>query len=344
MFHNWLDNWDERQARNGEAGKHLADFSLGAQLAFPGARGINAIEDFCAIADQAVRNPHFFEQPDQGDPGIVYDDGWVRFPSSITTDIDVNNKVTAKVTDGSSLDRVLVVFHHWNAGARQRQLAWFFSRCGITVVEMALPYHLERRRPGSAHADYMISPNLGRTIQSMRQGVLDGRRLIAWLKSEGYREISVLGLSLGSMIAGLVAAHEPNVSKASLFLAAGNLADMVWTGRATRAIRESLEPSIDLPGLRRAWSPLNLENYGDRLARPELDLQIVLAERDKVILPDISDSFVHSLFDAGAVPEILKLNCGHYSLTLPPYIFRAGWGLKRFLMAGDLGKVALETR
>lgn len=344
MFHKWLDNWDESQALHGEAGKHLADFKLDAQLGFPGTRDIDSIDEFCAIADQAVRNPRFFDQTDQGEPGFTYDEGWLRFPSSIDTDIEVNNTVTAKVTEGRSLDRVLVVFHHWNASSRQRQLAWFLSRCGVTVVEMALPFHLERSRPGAEHADYMLSPNLGRTIQSVRQGVLDARKLIGWLKREGYREISVLGLSLGSMIAGLVAAHDPIVSKASLFLAAGDLADMVWTGRATRAIRHSLEPSIDLPGLRRAWSPLNLENYAGRLARPTLDLQIVLAERDTVILPEISSSFVQSLNDAGATPEVLKLNCGHYSLALPPYILWAGWGLKRFLMARDQGKVALETR
>jgi pimeloyl-ACP methyl ester carboxylesterase len=91
---------------------------------------------------------------------------------------------------------------------RNRQIANFFSLRGITVVEIAMPYHFERSRPGSVHADYMLSPNLGRTIQSVRQAVLDGRKLIRWLKSEGYREISVLGMSLGSWVAGMVAAHD----------------------------------------------------------------------------------------------------------------------------------------
>jgi hypothetical protein len=34
---------------------------------------------------------------------------------------------------------------------------------------------------------------------------------------------------------------------------------------------------------------------------------------------------------AGAKPNILELNCGHYSLALPPYILLAGLSLKRFL-------------
>ena len=170
-----------------------------------------------------------------------------------------------------------------------------------------------------------------RTIQSVRQAVWDGRKLIRWLKSEGYREISVLGMSLGSWVAGMVAAHDSAVSKASLFLTAGSLADMVWTGRATRLIRESLEPEIELTDLRRAWGPLNLENYVHSLARPDLDLHVALAKRDKVVLPELSERFMQRLKDAGARPNILELNCGHYSLAMPPYILLAGLSLKRFL-------------
>jgi hypothetical protein len=106
---------------------------------------------------------------------------------------------------------------------------------------------------------------------------------------------------------------------------------MVWTGRATRLIRDSLEPEIELSDLRRAWGPLNMENYAHRLARPDLDLHVVLAKRDKVVLPELSERFMHRLKDAGAKPNILKLNCGHYSLAMPPYFLLAGLSLKRFL-------------
>ena len=256
MFHNWLDRWDERRAKRGEEGKKATVFALDAERAFSGAAKIGSIEEFCLLADQAVADQTFFDEPTRSDQGFKRRDGWLKFPSDTLTDIDENNVVWARITESGSLDRAMVVFHHWNASARNNQLARFFSKRGITVVEIAMPYHLERSRPGSTHADYMLSANLGRTIQSIRQGVWDGRKLIRWLKSEGYREISVLGMSLGSWVAGLIAAHDATVSKASLFLAAGSLADMVWTGRATRSIRESLEPDIELTDLRRAWRHL----------------------------------------------------------------------------------------
>lgn len=334
MYHSWLDHWDERRARRGEEGKKPTDFVLHAERAFPGAKKITSIEEFCALADQAVADPAFFDEPSVSDQGFERLDGWLKFPSDISTDIEQNNVVSAKITESGSFDQAMVIFHHWNASARNRQIANFFSQRGITVVEIAMPYHFERSRPGSVHADYMLSPNLGRTIQSVRQAVLDGRKLIRWLKSEGYREISVLGMSLGSWVAAIVAAHDLAVSKASLFLTAGSLADMVWTGRATRSIRASLEPEIELTDLRRAWGPLNLENYAHSLARPDLDLQVVLAKRDKVVLPELSERFMQRLKDAGARPNILELNCGHYSLAMPPYILLAGLSLKRLLRRG----------
>nr|WP_201009210.1 dienelactone hydrolase-related enzyme [Rhizobium rhizogenes]QCL09376.1 alpha/beta hydrolase family protein [Rhizobium rhizogenes]QCL09545.1 alpha/beta hydrolase family protein [Rhizobium rhizogenes] len=333
MYHSWLDRWDERRARRGEEGKKSTYFVLDAERAFPGAKKTAGLEEFCVLADQAVADPAFFDEPSGSDQGVQRQDGWLKFPSGMSTDVEENNVVWAKITESGSFDQALVIFHHWNASARNRQIANFFSKRGITVVEIAMPYHFERSRPGAVHADYMLSPNLGRTIQSVRQAVWDGRKLIRWLISEGYREISVLGMSLGSWVAGLIAAHDASVSKASLFLTAGSLADMVWTGRATRSIRESLEPEIKLTDLRRAWAPLNLENYAQNLARPDLALHVVLAKRDKVVLPELSDRFIQRLEAAGTRPNILELNCGHYSLGMPPYILLAGLSLKRFLSA-----------
>ncbi len=195
-----------------------------------------------------------------------------------------------------------------------------------------MPYHFERSRRGSVHADYMLSANVGRTVEAVRQAVYDGRKLIRWLRSEGYREISVLGMSLGSWVAGLIAAHDTTIAKASLFLTGGSFADFVWTGRATRSIRQSLEPEIDLTDLRRAWAPLNLENYARRLARPDLDLQVILAKRDNVVLPELSERLIQSLRDAGGKPQVLKLNCGHYSLGKLPYVILAGLSARRFLL------------
>ena len=78
-----------------------------------------------------------------------------------------------------------------------------------------------------------------------------------------------------------------------------------------------------------------MENYAHNLARSDLELQVVLATRDTVVLPELSRRLIEKLKDAGAKPYILELNCGHYSLAMPPYILLAGLSLKRFLSGAD---------
>lgn len=336
LYHAWLDRWDERRAQRGEEGKSPANFALDSQLAFPTTAPAANIEEFCTLSEQASADPTFYEAPPSELKDVERVGQFIRFRSDIRTNTEANNVVWAKLTESGSFERVLVVFHHWNASSNQEQLANFFSKRGISVVEISMPYHFQRSRPGSTHADYMLSSNLGRTIQSVRQAVWDGRKLIQWLKTEGYGEISVLGMSLGSWVAGLLAAHDDFVAKASLFLAADSLADMVWAGRATRAIGQSLAGNIEVADLRRAWAPINLQNYVCGLSRPNLDLQLVLAKRDSVVLPDISQRFEQNLKEIGATPDVLELNCGHYSLALPPHIIFAGIRLHRFLIGVNL--------
>lgn len=331
MYHDWLDRWDEQRAARGDAVKVTSDMALNSKTPFPQANEATSIEDLGDLADLANADPTFFDLPHEDDPTFNRTEQWLKFPSSLSTATEANNTVWSKITEGRARGRALIVFHHWNATKRNQTLAGFFAKQGITVIEIALPYHLERSRHGASHASDMLSPDVGRTLHSVRQAVLDGRKLIKWLKAEGYDDIAVLGMSLGSWVAGLVAAHDTAVSKAALFLTAGSLADMVWTGRATRHIRASLAPKIDVVDLRRAWGPISLENHITKLTRPNLAIQIVLGNRDTVVWPELSRQFIDALTAAGASPNVLKLNCGHYSLALPPYIIRAGLSVRKLL-------------
>lgn len=331
MLHRWLDGRDEKRAQRGEAHKEAVPFALGSKLAFPRAGDVQSIDAFAQLAASAAADPSWFDLPAWEELGVSVDGQSLTFASPIQTDIEVNNTVHARIEDSGRKERAVIVFHHWNASSRMRPLAKLLAAQGMTVLEIAMPYHFERMRPGSAGADYMLGPNLGRTLQSIRQAVLDGRKLVRWLKAEGYGEISVVGMSLGSWIAGLVAAHDREIAKASLLLTAGSLAQMVWTGRATRLIRQSMEGEITLGELERAWSPVDLESHLDLLARPDLDLQVILAQRDTVVLPALSEKLVEELTRRGARPDTVRLNCGHYTLSYPPFIFYAGWRLVRFL-------------
>ncbi|TIO74326.1 MAG: dienelactone hydrolase-related enzyme, partial [Mesorhizobium sp.] len=109
MLHSWLDQWDERRARRGEEGKKASDFVLDAERAFPGAKKAASIEEFCVLADSALADPAFFDEPSGSAQGFEREEGWFRFPSGISTDIEANNVVWAKITESGSLDRAMVV-------------------------------------------------------------------------------------------------------------------------------------------------------------------------------------------------------------------------------------------
>ena len=323
MYYKWLDQKDERRAQRGEEAKKPTEFRTDAHLAFPTASKDTGLDEFCDLAQKATKDPNYFALPECDDAGFVREGDFLIFPSAVNTEVEENDQVWARVTKSGGKDKALIVFHHWNAAKWQNKIAKLFSRRGVTVVELAMPYHFQRTRPGSEYADYLLSANLGRTLQSVRQGVLDGRRLVHWLKQEGYDEITVLGMSLGSWIGGLLSAHDDSVNKTSLFLTAGSVADLVWDGRATRSIRQSFDGHIDLETLRKAWAPINIENYVHQFARRKLDLDIVLGKRDTVVLPAVSARFIDRLNEANAKFELAEYNCGHYSLGLPQYIARA---------------------
>lgn len=330
-YSKWLDRWDEERASLGDRDKAPSPFLLQPELAFDGSVASSTLDAFCSLARLASVDPQYFrEDADASQCWSVAPES-VQFPSAIVTDVTNNNIVRASITPGRGLKRAVVLFHHWNARSRQTSLAKLLAWAGITVVEIEMPYHFSRHREGSRYADYMLSPNLGRTMQSVRQAVLDGRRLVRFLKGCGYENIAVLGMSLGSWIAGLVAAHDPAVSKAALLLTGGDLAEMVWTGRATQHIRTSLEPNIHLSDLRRAWLPFSLEQYSPQLARAGLEIQVILARRDKVVRPEVSERFVERMTAAGSTLVVSQLNCGHYSLGLPPHNLEVAWKLIRFL-------------
>ncbi len=335
MFSSLVDAWDERRARRGEKSKLGETFKIGSDLAFPQARSGLSLQEFCSRAEDAVADPRYYSAPEGYSPTFALDSGCLRFQSAVETDVPANNTASAIITERGASKRALVIFHHWNASSRQNFLATNFARLGFTVVEMSMPYHFTRSRPGASHADYMLSANIGRTLQSMRQAVLDGRTVVRWLSDQGFEEISVLGMSLGSWAAGLVAAHDDAVTKASLFLTADSLADMVWTGRATQAIHKGLETSLDIATLRRAWGPADLGCFTQGLARSSLGLQVVLARRDVVVLPELTRRLVARLRAAGADPAVKELACGHYSLALPPFGVLAGLSLKQFLGSGS---------
>jgi dienelactone hydrolase len=277
---------------------------------------------------------------------LAPDGDLLTFPSAFTTPHEANNTVrcryfparTPRTTDadasrdltrGPSRAAVLVM-PQWNSGAGGhvglcKLLAWN----GMSALRLSLPYHDQRMPPELHRADYIVSANVMRTLQVCRQAVLDARRGIAWLKSQGYDRIGILGSSLGSCLALLTAAHEPLIEVEALNHISPHFADVVWRGLSTRHVREGMDGHIELDLLRALWRPISPRGYLERLRNRKTLL--VYARYDLTFPVDLSEDLVRAFRDLGIPHEVAVLRCGHYSTGKAPFKFVDGWILTRFL-------------
>ena len=265
--------------------------------------------------------------------------GTLRFPSALTTPHPENNTVEARWFPSSDQPavgapgprgRAVLVLPQWNSDPEGHiGLSRLLARFGVSALRMSLPYHDARMPAELTRADYIVSSNVGRTIQACRQAVLDARRAIDWLAQEGYERIGILGSSLGSCLAMLTTAHEPRIRASALNHVSPWFADVVWRGLSTRHVREGLDGHIDLDQLRDLWRPISPFSYLDRVAHARTLL--VYARYDLTFPVDLSKILVDE-FRARKLPhEVAVLPCGHYSMGHAPFKFIDGYVLTRFL-------------
>jgi hypothetical protein len=108
-------------------------------------------------------------------------------------------------------------------------------------------------------------------------------------------------------------------------LMADDFAEAVWTGSATRHVRQSLQRRFTLDTLRDAWALVSPASYADRLARRLDHVLIVSGDVDTVFIPELAQRYVDRLRRSHLDPTWVRVRCGHYTLGLAPYALRTLW-------------------
>ncbi len=283
-----------------------------------------------------------------GVPDFRFEDGWLAFQSAIKTPFEENNTAWARyfpVTgpagslNGSrdseiarARGRAVVVLPHWNAKAQEHvTLCGLLNRTGIAALRLSLPYHDRRMLPGFERADYMVSANVGRTLQSNRQAVLDTRAAVHWLTAQGYDRIGIVGTSLGSCIAFLTFIHEPLISVGVYYHVSSYFGDVVWDGLTTAHVRRGLEAALTRDDVRRAWLAISPNAYVGRLAGDQRRSLLISARYDLSFTPELSRLLFEECDRHGLKLERAILRCGHYTLGRAPYKYYAGYLLANYL-------------
>jgi len=259
----------------------------------------------------------------------------LTFPSALATPHESNNTVHCRFFSAASRQpqapkAAVLVLPQWNADPGGhvglcKLLAWN----GMSALRLSLPYHDKRMPPELHRADYIVSSNIARTVQICRQAVLDARRAVAWLASQGHERIGILGTSLGSCLALLTTAHEPLIRAEALNHISPHFADVVWRGLSTEHVREGLDGHIELDLLRELWKPISPRWYLERVRNRRTLL--VYARYDLTFPVDLSEDLIREFRENGVPHELSVLRCGHYSTGKTPFKYVDGYVLTRFL-------------
>ena len=282
-------------------------------------------------ATSALSDPKWFDPAPCEDYALRGDQ--LTFPSAIKTPHAENNTVYARYFPANRQGprrRATLVMPQWNADSDGHvRLCQLLSLVGISALRLSLPYHDDRMPPELVRADFIVSPNIGRTLQVNRQAVLDARRAIAWLAAQGYEDIGILGTSLGSCLAALTAAHEPLVKTAALNHISPYFADVVWEGLSTAHVRAGLENMIELDLLRRLWLPISPQPYIEQLRH--VHALLVYARYDLSFPVRLSQQLIAEFERLGIRHEVMVLPCGHYTTGKAPFSWIDGYALVQFL-------------
>ena len=331
---------ERRLAERGEE-RQVRPFEWGAEFVVDHPNGDPPAHVVGDYARRAVAESDEFYAAPRIDDFALSREGVLTWTSGIETPATVNNTARAhffreQTLRGKPNDtrRAVVILPHWNAkeGA-YFELARIFTRLGIAVLRLTLPYHEERRPAELERADHLVSPNVGRTLQSMRQAVVDTRAAVRWLSDQGYERVGVVGTSIGSCVAFLALAHEPLIRAGVFNHASGYVADVTWRGLSTAHVRAGIGDALTLETLREAWLPVSPIAYIDKLAasRPLRPIRFISARYDLTFPVDLSRDIIERVRASGHPLDVVWLPCGHYTLGETPFKYVDGWKIVSFI-------------
>ena len=257
----------------------------------------------------------------------------LTWTSSITTPSIENNTAYATYFPHDNHRAAVIVLPHWNAKAGTYfDLCKFFNKVGLSALRLTLPYHEERMPPELERADYLVAPNIGRSLQSIRQAVADTRACVAWLKEQGYEKIGVVGTSIGSCVAFLAFVHDKAIDAAVFNHVSGYMADVVWHGLSTYHVRDGIADNIDLEELREYWLPVSPMAYMEKLAaqapRPQ---RYIYTLYDLSFPVELSRDTMRALRRHKIKHSKAAIPCGHYTLGEKPWVYLDGYKIIRYL-------------
>ena len=287
-------------------------------------------------AAQVMQNSdEFYALPEISDYRL--DGDQLTWTSAVETPSIENNTARARYfpvqpKNGKRSRKAVVVLPQWNAQPESHvEACRIFNMIGMAALRLTLPYHLQRKPAELERADHLVCSNIGRTIQSTRQAVLDTRAAVRWLKNEGFEQIGILGTSVGSCISFLAFAHEPDLKAGAFNHVSGYYADVVWHGLSTSHVRAGFADHLTLDELRTYWSPISPLPFMPRLKKMgHRPMRFIVARYDLTFPLDLSLDALAEARRHDLPHDIVWLPCGHYTTGELPWKAIDAWKIATF--------------
>jgi hypothetical protein len=192
-----------------------------------------------------------------------------------------------------------------------RRWAERFNQFGWNACFVHLPYHYSRAPHGYWNGELAITPDLIRNAEGLRQGVLELRQLIRFLREHGGREFGIFATSYGGWIGALLAAVEPEFRFVALMAPIVNVSHALWENPAALFMRRELHRAkIDRALVARHFhlsSPL----YHAPLCGADRVL-FVSGDFDSIALPADIEA-IHCKWQGS---ELLRVRQGHFGYRM----------------------------
>jgi dienelactone hydrolase len=243
---------------------------------------------------------------------LVYD---LTFPSPVKTDIAENNTVhgeyfVPKGPKGKCPAVVVLDIMQGNQLVARAEAMWL-AQNGVVAMVVVLPHYNQRRAPGSRVR--LVSADIVRTMDGIRQGVLDCRCAAAWLAGRpevDAEKLGMVGTSLGSFLSALTAANEPRIKNVCMLLGGGGLVDAYYDHPKARPVTEVIDALGGKNLVKKLVAPVDPITYAAQLK--DKNLLIVAARHDEIVPP----SAATALWEATGRQRIVWLDAGHVTAAL----------------------------
>jgi hypothetical protein len=236
--------------------------------------------------------------------------------SPITTGYAENDRAYALHFPAPANGAPTVLFLHALMSASDRgyrQWAARFNTLGWGACFVHLPYHYSRVPRGRYNGELAITADLVRTAEALRQGVIELRQLMAWLRRQGVSEFGMWACSYGGWIGALLTSVERDFHFVALIEPIVDVDHAIWHSPTGAALRRELHRAGIDPALPALHFPLCSPRHAQPLCGSNRVL-LVAGEYDTIATA--ADIAALQAFWPGST--LLQEQQGHFGYKLMP--------------------------